>query len=585
MSNPQQFFIFDSVWNPCDKSILRKIRPLLTKRAREMKVPLTDVQIHWREIPFYADLKIIRVSGLEDENQFAGYYAANDNWDIVAYFDGTSPPIHYLNKEYKLQITKENVKQYLRFFCFFVQADQGSFHIIDSKESGFIAHHEQAMSVVKELPTSLFKHEKEKHWELCATILYGNEFFRVNFTVHPHGEVLMDDDKFLEKVDEDFVPKRFPRLLHPHLKQEDPQTSTDPLDNFLENEISSNEKEECKPRDKREGNTVEVISHKKLHHETLAACPDHKKVLDRLFRKVKPYRGFYPIKTFSESLEKLNVLDNAFPQMQAVTAYLRDSMVFSKTLKQGEIQFPCILLDGPPGTGKSRYIQAVAELFDLPSRTIDFATASAAFVLAGSSRVWKSGQPGIVVETLLESRCANPIMILEELDKVTGKEQYPAINTLYTLLEPNSAKCYTDEYLAIETNCQYINWFATSNSLEGIPEAILSRFQCFHIEAPNSLQRTQIATSVYQSLLEELGVNGNFSSQLSDSVATSIANECSDLRQMRRHIRAAMVRATLRCERLARSRPSALEDISLTCLDLKEVCVNHSHAPLTELVH
>lgn len=146
---------------------------------------------------------------------------------------------------------------------------------------------------------------------------------------------------------------------------------------------------------------------------------------------------------------------------------------------------PPILLVGEPGIGKTRFLRDLAACLKVCFFSVDLARASAGFVLAGSSSSWAEGKPGLVSNSLRKRKVSNPIILLDEIDKASGDAKYDPLGCLYTLLEREISKIFKGEALEVEMNCSCINWVASANNIDSIPQPIRSRFIVYHVEAPS----------------------------------------------------------------------------------------------------
>jgi hypothetical protein len=143
---------------------------------------------------------------------------------------------------------------------------------------------------------------------------------------------------------------------------------------------------------------------------------------------------------------------------------------------------PPLLLLGPPGCGKSTWAQALAEQFHVPSVEVDIgASQGAVFSIAGVERGWGTSHPGRVVQSFLDTSCANPVVIINEVDKIpesvgtTGGKLPGAFEVLKSLIEPSTARAWTCPALQLPFDMRAVNWIMTTNSIDHMPQAFLDR--------------------------------------------------------------------------------------------------------------
>jgi ATP-dependent Lon protease len=156
-----------------------------------------------------------------------------------------------------------------------------------------------------------------------------------------------------------------------------------------------------------------------------------------------------------------------------------------------------MLLLGPPGVGKTHFAREVAQLLGTGLGFISMSSLTAGWVLSGASSQWKGARPGKVFETLVDGQYANPVMVVDEIDKARGEHAYDPLGSLYSLLEVDTAGAFTDEFAEVPIDASQVIWVATANDERGIPEPILNRMNVFEVQAPSLDAARQIARRLY----------------------------------------------------------------------------------------
>ncbi|MDZ4093627.1 MAG: AAA family ATPase [Paracoccaceae bacterium] len=150
------------------------------------------------------------------------------------------------------------------------------------------------------------------------------------------------------------------------------------------------------------------------------------------------------------------------------------------------LALPPVILTGPPGIGKSHYARRLADLAAVPSRIIDVGGGSAGFRVVGTERGWATAQPGIPVETILASRIANCVMIVDEVDKAgtihsAAGRPSSLTTSLLPLLEPGSSRRFECPYHRLSFDMSQVDWIMTSNNADLIPPPLRDRVRVFHL--------------------------------------------------------------------------------------------------------
>lgn len=189
---------------------------------------------------------------------------------------------------------------------------------------------------------------------------------------------------------------------------------------------------------------------------------------------------------------------------------------------QGRFNVMPILLLGGPGVGKTHFARRLARVMQTECELISMNALSAGFVITGSSASWRGAKCGKVAERLVRGHYANPVVVLDEVEKASGSSQSDPLAALYQLLEPETSRAFRDEFIDIELDASRIFWVLTANSTAGIPAPLLDRMAVYEVPAPTAEQAAGIAQRVYRALLRELNLAG-FDDSLTDKVLDRLA--------------------------------------------------------------
>jgi ATP-dependent Lon protease len=169
-----------------------------------------------------------------------------------------------------------------------------------------------------------------------------------------------------------------------------------------------------------------------------------------------------------------------------------------------------MLLLGPPGVGKTHFAREVAQLLGTGMGFLSMSSLTAGWVLSGASSQWKGARPGKVFETLVDGQYANPVMVVDEIDKARGEHAYDPLGALYSLLEHDTAGCFTDEFAEVAIDASQVIWVATANDARGIPDPILNRMNVYEVQAPDHEAARAIAAKLYRAIRGQHGWGTRF---------------------------------------------------------------------------
>jgi ATP-dependent Lon protease len=176
--------------------------------------------------------------------------------------------------------------------------------------------------------------------------------------------------------------------------------------------------------------------------------------------------------------------------------------------------------------------RCIAQLLGTGMGFVSMSSLTAGWVLSGASSQWKGARAGKIFETLVDGAYANPVMVVDEIDKARAEHAYDPLGALYGLLEHDSAETFTDEFADVAIDASQLIWVATANDEAAIPEPILNRMNVFSVSAPDRDAARAIALRLYRGIR----AGHDWGSRFDDTPADSVLDRLSTLapRDMRR---------------------------------------------------
>lgn len=188
----------DDNWNPVQGDELKGFLDQINPVDGKYKVSTDSTEVHWRMLPFYDSVALIRVKDPNWVNKKLNIYYLTDQGNLFR-LNGTSPPIHEVNAKAPIKVTDDNVLDYLRFFCFFVRGEEGPFYISESMDDPNMPTDmdDTTRSVIEgTIRDASYEGKNDQGHYLCdAVVFYSNALFIANFAIQPSGMIEMLDDE------------------------------------------------------------------------------------------------------------------------------------------------------------------------------------------------------------------------------------------------------------------------------------------------------------------------------------------------------------------------------------------------------